>query len=237
MGDEARLTALVGYSIKNDRICPQPGKWDTLWRLLGRTGQQPPLVQSGWAYSPDRQKRAHVLEQLKYALASGLLDRTDEFVRQLEPSDWHTSPADHLDWSYRDALGLDESRRQLTVTKAAEIIRPAQRMDRGALGSATIAETLFLCSLIFGEQGVSARLEALKQEQSRFPALINDEECAPLEGTNDAVSLELRNIGRAKSTECVLLKLLSCLHEPRLHADRDAVYDLIEDVSTLLSLS
>lgn len=237
MSDEERLTALVCYSTENDRICPQPRKWDAIWRLLGRPQQQPPLVLSGWAFSTDGQKRSRFLEQLRYASDNGLLDRIDEFVRRMEPGDWHTSPADHLDWSYGDALALDERRRQSAVAQAAETIKTAQGMGRVALGPAKIAETLFLYSLIFGEQGVRERLEALTQEQARFSALVDAEECALLEGAEDAASLELRDIGRAKATECVLLELLSCLQEARLHTNREAVHDFIEDVSALLSSS
>lgn len=237
MSDEERQRALLCYSIENDRVCPQPGKWGAFWRLLGRPIQQPPLVLSGWAFSTDRQKRSRFLEQLQYAFDNGFLAESDNFIRNLQPTDWHTSPAEHLDWSYGDALALDESRRQLAVAQAAEIIRTAQRMGRVALGPAKIAETLFLFSLIFGQQGVRERLEALEQERTRFTSLVEAEECALLEGTDDAVSLELRNIGRAKSTECVLLELLSCLQTAKVHTDRDAVHDFIEDVSSLLSSS
>lgn len=36
MSEEEQLQQLLVFASSEDRICPQPGKWDAIWRLLGQ---------------------------------------------------------------------------------------------------------------------------------------------------------------------------------------------------------
>ena len=72
-----------------------PDAWNRLWEMLpGKRqldgGWQPPvpLILGGWWYSSAIEKRSRLLEHLKYAESSGVLEQVDSFLRSLSEKEW-----------------------------------------------------------------------------------------------------------------------------------------------------
>lgn len=86
---------LLEFVQADGRICPQPRRWDELWRLLpGRkrvgSGWDPPLpliLAAWWSTSP-QQKRARLQEHIVYAADHDALEAVNQFLRALPHADW-----------------------------------------------------------------------------------------------------------------------------------------------------
>src|SRR5262245_49757628 len=83
---EGRYQALLDYVIAERRVCPMPGPWDKLWRLLFRRSL-PPLILAAWG-SPWYAKRWRLESQIRYAADNEMLGRVDRFLRSLPPEAW-----------------------------------------------------------------------------------------------------------------------------------------------------
>jgi hypothetical protein len=88
---DARLDALLAFVRSADRVCPMPGPWMELHRLLG-PGAPPPLILAAWG-SPDWAKARRLVEQLRFAEEHGKLERVDRFLRRLPESEWYIEHA------------------------------------------------------------------------------------------------------------------------------------------------
>lgn len=89
VGDDLRvrdLESLLAYVTAERRVCPMPGAWDKLWRLLGRRSA-PPLILAAWG-SPWYVKRWRLEAQIRYAAEHGMLGRVDSFLRSLPREAW-----------------------------------------------------------------------------------------------------------------------------------------------------
>jgi hypothetical protein len=84
------LDPLLAYGTAERRVCPIPGPWDELWRLLGRRSL-PPLILAAWG-SPWLFKRARLQAQIRYAAEHGMLERVDRFLRSLPREAWKCAP-------------------------------------------------------------------------------------------------------------------------------------------------
>lgn len=84
-----RLDALLAYVTAERRVCPMPGAWDKLWRLLGGESL-PPLILAAWD-TPWLFKQARLQAQIRYAAEHGMLGRVDRFMRSLPPEGTHPS--------------------------------------------------------------------------------------------------------------------------------------------------
>lgn len=76
MSEEEQLQQLLVFASSGDRICPQPGEWDAIWRLPGQPCGDlgPPLILSGWAFSTDREKRERFAEHFDAEAANSALE-------------------------------------------------------------------------------------------------------------------------------------------------------------------
>ena|SRR5437016_1362282 len=81
---------------KNERICPQPLRWNELYGLLPdkrRVGQgwEPalPLILAAWWDSPALSKMLRMREHIEWASAHGCLEHVYTFLSGLVESDWH----------------------------------------------------------------------------------------------------------------------------------------------------
>lgn len=233
MSDNERLNRLIDYSSSGNRVCPQPGKWDALWRLLGGPKDllSPPLVLSGWAFSTDREKRARFIEHLRHAYGSGLKEAADSFVYALKEEEWHTCADDKLDWSYGDALREEEDRRRQAVDRVAKTIRTACSSERRPpiLCHEHLAEAVFLYSLMVNNKDLPEKLERVTEDNKRFCSSMEGQEWSLLDGVGATVSGELRNIAQAKLSECVFLEILCSIVEARLSLDRDVIEEIVEE--------
>lgn len=77
-------------------MCPQPNRWDELWKLLPQRrwagpGWEPPLpliLGARW-HTSNLEKMVRLRLHLEWAEAHGVLHEIDAFLRSLPESDWH----------------------------------------------------------------------------------------------------------------------------------------------------
>jgi hypothetical protein len=81
---------------KNDRVCPQPQKWNELYQMLPnkkRKGNswEPslPLILGAWWDTPAVSKMLRLREHIEWALKEGCLDEIYKFLSELKEEDWH----------------------------------------------------------------------------------------------------------------------------------------------------
>jgi hypothetical protein len=93
-----KLEALLVYVQADGRICPQPQRWNELWKILPNkqqedTGWKPPLplILGAWWHSTGLEKMLRLEEHIIYAAKNGVLDKVDRFLRGLSRNDWHTA--------------------------------------------------------------------------------------------------------------------------------------------------
>jgi len=83
---------------KNNRICPQPQKWNELYKLLPNkkrkgSGWEPsvPLILAAWWDTPDISKMLRLREHLEWAGKHDCLGEIYQFLKNLDEKDWFHS--------------------------------------------------------------------------------------------------------------------------------------------------
>ena len=81
---------------KNQRVCPQPQKWNQLYEMLPQrrrkgTGWEPslPLILAAWWDTPALPKMIRLREHVEWAAAHGCLDEIYSFLCDLPEDKWH----------------------------------------------------------------------------------------------------------------------------------------------------
>ena len=81
---------------KNDRVCPQPIKWNEPWEMLPNkrrkgAGWEPslPLILATWWNTPILSKKLRLREHLVWASQHGSLDVVYAFLPNLKEEDWY----------------------------------------------------------------------------------------------------------------------------------------------------
>ena len=88
------LNELLEYVTLHHRVCPQPSRWDELWRMLPLDakidGKMPgmPLILGAWWDTPALLKQMRLREHIEYAQAVGVLHKVDAFLRALPEAEW-----------------------------------------------------------------------------------------------------------------------------------------------------
>lgn len=92
---EEKLNDLLEFVRAERRVCPQPMRWDALWKMLPdrkrcSVGWNPPLplILAAWWHASDAAKQERLEEHVRYAAEHGNLDEVDAFLRSLTPTDW-----------------------------------------------------------------------------------------------------------------------------------------------------
>src|SRR3989344_2274513 len=88
--------SLWGYCTSNSRLCPMPGKWNNLFKMLKNTKQNsdgswtpsPPLILSGWEHTVPLQKFLVSQEHIKWASDNNQLDEVGQYLRALSEEGW-----------------------------------------------------------------------------------------------------------------------------------------------------
>lgn len=85
--------SLIAYCRENNRICPMPQHWNTLWELLAKIAGQhgrppPPLILAAWHDTPAMLKMLRLAEHVEWAAKHGSLDQVSAYLRQLPESGW-----------------------------------------------------------------------------------------------------------------------------------------------------
>ena len=87
---------LLEYVTENKRVCPMPGAWNKLWKMLPKREEIAdgewdyvlmPLICGWWDECSDKEKRERLITQINYAAEKGVLDRVDKYLRS--PIRWH----------------------------------------------------------------------------------------------------------------------------------------------------
>lgn len=94
--DKEELENLLKYVQTDERICPLPVYWTSLWELLpecrqkSNGGWEPPLplILAAWHDTTSQQKRERLEEHIKCAAEQGILDKADRFIRDLTEEQW-----------------------------------------------------------------------------------------------------------------------------------------------------
>ena len=85
---------LMALIRKDNRVCPQPARWEEFYRLLqdlseGAALPSPPLVGPAWKSTPYVAKRMCFCEQVEWAAANNCLIAAYTFLKVLPETDWH----------------------------------------------------------------------------------------------------------------------------------------------------
>jgi hypothetical protein len=92
----ATLEEAIKLAQANNRVCPQPQRWNELYNLLPNrkrvgAGWEPslPLILAAWWDTPAISKIVRLREHLEWAASHGALDSVYSFMSELQESDWH----------------------------------------------------------------------------------------------------------------------------------------------------
>jgi hypothetical protein len=87
---------LIAYCRQNNRVCPQPGRWNELWKILPDrkqigAGWEPPvpLILAAWHETPAMSKMVRLAEHIQWADSHRVLPQVAAFLRNLREEDWH----------------------------------------------------------------------------------------------------------------------------------------------------
>jgi hypothetical protein len=90
------LEEVLAESQKNNRVCPQPQKWQQLYELLPDkkrmgAGWEPslPLILASWWDTPAMSKILRLREHIDWAAAHGCLKQVYSFLQALPEEQWH----------------------------------------------------------------------------------------------------------------------------------------------------
>lgn len=92
----ATLDEVLAEVQRNNRVCPQPQKWNELYELLPNKkrkggGWEPPLplILAAWWNTPAMSKMLRLREHIEWASAHGVLGAVHNFLANLKEEEWH----------------------------------------------------------------------------------------------------------------------------------------------------
>jgi hypothetical protein len=90
------LADLLVYCFSDKRVCPQPQRWNDLYKMLPNTkrngaGYEPalPLILAAWWEATDNQKKERMKIHVEWASKQGVLSTVGKFLRSLPEGEWH----------------------------------------------------------------------------------------------------------------------------------------------------
>src|SRR5688572_33121749 len=88
LNSKDQLDALIAFAQRNNRVCPQPRRWNHLYNLVVATESSVrnpllPLILGGWWHSTSEVKQRRLIEHLRFAEAVGTLQTADDYLRSL----------------------------------------------------------------------------------------------------------------------------------------------------------
>ncbi len=92
----ATIDEVLAEAQRNNRVCPQPQKWNDLYELLPNkrrkgNGWEPPLpiILAAWWDAPAITKMLRLREHIEWAYEQGCLDTVHAFLVNLKEEEWH----------------------------------------------------------------------------------------------------------------------------------------------------
>jgi hypothetical protein len=92
----ATLDEVLADVQRNNRVCPQPQKWNELYELLPNkrrkgSGWEPPLplILAAWWDTSTMSKMLRLREHIEWASEQGVLDVVHNFLATLKEEEWH----------------------------------------------------------------------------------------------------------------------------------------------------
>ena len=92
----ATLNEVLEEVQKNNRVCPQPKRWQELYEMLPERkrkggGWEPalPLILAAWWDTPTLSKMMRLREHIEWASAHGCIDKVHKFLTELPENEWH----------------------------------------------------------------------------------------------------------------------------------------------------
>jgi hypothetical protein len=96
--DDIQLRGILEFCRRNNRVCPMPPEWHSIWKLLpNREGKKGgwspplPLILAGWLYTTDSEKRQRLEEHIRWAYEHHVCHKVSTFIRSLSEKQWHHS--------------------------------------------------------------------------------------------------------------------------------------------------
>jgi hypothetical protein len=95
---ESKLKDLLSFCSKNNRVCPHPLEWDSLWIMIRdrkrqgmRWAPSRPLILAAWWESSVQEKRDRLIEHIRWAYEHEIFDKVERFIRKLSEEQWYHS--------------------------------------------------------------------------------------------------------------------------------------------------
>lgn len=84
------------YCIANNRLCPNPQKWNDLFGRLKNKKQKPsggwepsaPLILAAWYDTMPIEKQIRFKEHIQWAFDNGQIEEIGDYLKSLSESDW-----------------------------------------------------------------------------------------------------------------------------------------------------
>ncbi len=90
------LEVVLAEVQKNNRVCPQPQRWQQLYEMLPQkqrkgAGWEPslPLILAAWWDTPALPKMLRLREHIEWAASHGCLAEVHSFLLELPEDQWH----------------------------------------------------------------------------------------------------------------------------------------------------
>lgn len=232
MCEDDRKQALLRYCSDDNRICPQPLRWQEFWRLIGEPRSlSVPLILSGWNFSTDREKRERFESHLRYAIEDGMLDNAERFLMTLGVDDWHTCPSYLLDSSFGDHLVTEQEERAEAVQRAREIYAALRAIDKSdATRRSNLVNLLWKFECLYGPPlKQHETVKGIQQVLDRFNGMTGDPDFPFFEGEPTAV---VQTLTKLKDS----LQIILLIHGLLAASGTNDLDDLTEFVDDMLSI-
>ncbi|MCX6781594.1 MAG: hypothetical protein NTW66_00500 [Candidatus Magasanikbacteria bacterium] len=94
--DKETFDTLWQYCTDDNRVCPNPSKWNDLFGMLKNTKQKSdggwnpslPLILAAWEETTPLEKQLRLKEHIQWAADNNQLNEVGKFIRSMPESEW-----------------------------------------------------------------------------------------------------------------------------------------------------
>ena len=208
---------LIVYVTSNERVCPQPMKWDKMWQVMGSPSRNIPdfpglpLILNGWHMSTDKEKRLRLIEQIKFGNQMGTLDKVDKFLRALSEDDWHHCPEERLNAPSGGELMVEEWKERENSIR--QVRSQCRELLEGSNFSGCDGETLYELLVTFrifyfGCENIEEQVLVLEDKIDSYKNVIKN-----LDNDSEFALSYCSDLHKKNEEELLLCKILLCIGE------------------------